>query len=53
MAALISGLTGIEVKLKEPWPVSPRLKKDLAFGETKKVIKEIKKNLKNYWQCFS
>jgi len=68
--ALISGLTGLKIKIKEPIPIpqrslSPtkwderrdeakpqRSKKDLALEETKKVIEEIKSNLKSYWQCF-
>jgi len=45
-------LTGLKIKIKEPIPIPQRFKKDLALEETKKVIKEIKSNLKSYWQCF-
>jgi acetoin utilization protein AcuC len=49
--ALVSGLTGIDIELKEPVFIPERFKKDLVFEETKEVIKEIKKNLKDYWKC--
>ena len=50
--ALISGLTGIDVKLKELIPIPPQFQKDLVFKETKEVINEVKRSLKDYWQCF-
>ena len=50
--ALISGLTGIDIKLKEPIPIPSQFKKDLVLEKTKEVIKEVKRNLKNYWKCF-
>ena len=50
--ALISGLTGIEIELKEPTPIPSRLERDSILEETKEVIKEVKRNLKNYWKCF-
>ncbi|MDI6603216.1 MAG: hypothetical protein QME57_03840 [Patescibacteria group bacterium] len=50
--ALISGLTDLKIKLKEPIPIPQRFKKDFVLEETKKVVKEVKNNLKYYWQCF-
>lgn len=50
--ALVSGLTGIEVELKEPVPSSPQIMKTSVFEETKEVIKRVKRNLKGYWRCF-
>ena len=50
--ALISGLTGINIKLEEPVPIPPQFKKDLVFKETKEVIKEVKRNLKDCWKYF-
>lgn len=50
--ALISGLTGLKIKIKEPIPIPQRFQKDLVLEETKKVIAKIKENLKPYWQCF-
>ena len=50
--ALISGLTGLKIEIKEPIPIPQRLKKDLALEETKKVISEVKSNFKSFWRCF-
>lgn len=50
--ALISGLMGLKIKIKESIPVPQQLKKDPALEETKKVIKEVKSILKDYWKCF-
>lgn len=53
--ASISGLTGVDLTLKEPQPI-PRelgyvLKK--TEQEAEKVIKEIKGHLGEYWKCFA
>lgn len=50
--ALISGLIGLKIKTEEPIPVPQRFKKDPALAETKKVILEVKSNLKPHWKCF-
>ncbi len=50
--ALICGLTGLKSKIEEPIPVPERFQKDPSLGETKKVVAEVKKNLKDYWKCF-
>lgn len=50
--ALISGLTGFKIKIKEPIPVPQQFKKDITLAETKKIIKEVKSKLKDYWKCF-
>jgi len=49
--ALISGLSDFKIKIKGPIFIPQRFKKDLVFGEAKKVIAEVKGNLKNYWKC--
>ena len=49
--ALISGLAGIEVEIEEPEPVPPRLRAGLAFGETEKIVEEVRHNLREYWAC--
>lgn len=46
--ALISGLAGIEVKIKEEIP--QRFRKDISLEKTREVIREVKKNLKDYWK---
>ncbi|MEA2052899.1 MAG: hypothetical protein U9O90_08800, partial [Euryarchaeota archaeon] len=42
--SLISGLAGIEMEIEEP--VLERYIKDSALDETKKVVREVKANLK-------
>jgi len=48
--ALISGLANINIKLKEPIPIPKKFKKDLVLKETKKVIVELKQNLRDFWK---
>jgi len=50
--ALISGLANWQIEIKEPISIPQRLQKDPSFEDTKKVIEEVKRNLKNYWRCF-
>lgn len=49
--ALISGLAGIELEVEEPWIISQQIKTDPALSETKRVVKEVKYQLKDYWAC--
>ena len=48
--ALISGLARFDIELEEPFLFS--LKTDYKLEETRKVVKEVKENLKGYWRCF-
>jgi len=48
--ALLSGLAGFPVELKEP-SVSPRLRSDDSSADTGKVIREVRDTLKEYWSC--
>lgn len=50
--ALISGVAGFKIKIEEPIPIPQKLEKDPSLEETKMVIAEVKKNLKDYWKCF-
>jgi acetoin utilization protein AcuC len=50
--ALISGLAGFQVPMEEPVPIPQRLQKGLRLEETKRVIAQIKNNVRQYWQCF-
>ena len=45
--ALISGLAGVEMKFEEEVPEA--FKKDKALNESKRVVKEVKDKLKDYW----
>ena len=47
--ALISGLAGIELDLKEPIP--PRFQTESSLTATQKIIAEVKTHLNSYWQC--
>jgi len=49
--ALISGLADFKVKIEETVPIPERLRKDPSFAETKEVIEETRKHLKDYWRC--
>ena len=49
--ALISGLAGIELNMSEPESVPPRFTTDPAIAETERLIKEVKAQLGEYWQC--
>jgi len=49
--ALISGLTGIELKIEEPEPIPQRFTTGSSLVETEKVIEEVKRQLKDYWAC--
>ncbi len=49
--ALVSGLAQLDIELEEPFLFS--LKTDYKLDETKKVVKEVKENLRDYWRCFA
>jgi len=49
--ALISGLADIKLELEEPEPIPQRFRKDISLKETKDVIEEIRRHLKDYWAC--
>jgi acetoin utilization protein AcuC len=50
--ALLSGLADLKTEIEEPVTVSQSVRKESSLGETEKIIKELKGNLKNYWRCF-
>ena len=49
--SLITGLAGLDVEVQEPFVFS--LKTDYRLEETKKVVEEVKANLKGFWDCFA
>jgi len=49
--SLIAGIASFPVEVGEPEPVPSKFLKDNALEETKLVIEEVKRNLKDYWQC--
>ena len=49
--ALVSGLAQLEIELEEPFLFS--LKTDCELDETKKVVQEVKENLREYWRCLA
>jgi acetoin utilization protein AcuC len=50
--ALIAGLANFKIEIKEPLVIPRQFQTDLVLEGTKEVIKEVKRNLKNYWKCF-
>ncbi|NQE06229.1 hypothetical protein C5S32_10205 [ANME-1 cluster archaeon GoMg1] len=50
--ALISGLAGLKIAVKEREPIAERYRRDLASKDTEKVVREVKEELKDYWRCF-
>lgn len=50
--ALISGLAGIAIPMEDPLFVPPRLKEERESAETKAMVEELKKLLRDYWACF-
>ena len=51
--ALICGLAGIQISLPDPEPIPQRFTRDNAFEDTKAIIREVKRNLSDFWRCFS
>ena len=47
--ALITGLGGIEFTIEEPEPMPQRFSMDSSLTQTKEVIDEVKKQLRDYW----
>ena len=49
--ALISGLAGFKVEVREPTSIPERITKRIdPIKETENVIEEVKRNLKDYWR---
>jgi acetoin utilization protein AcuC len=51
--ALVSGLADIKIGVKEPQVIPTQFQKDASFDDTKAVVKEVKRNLREYWKCLS
>lgn len=49
--ALLSGLADFGVSIEEPEPVPQLFQTDPSFGETREVVAEVKRYLKDYWSC--
>jgi len=50
--ALISGLADFDISVDEPIPVPQKWQNDPSLEVTKKVVAQVRDNLKDYWQCF-
>jgi acetoin utilization protein AcuC len=51
--ALIAGLGDFQIQIEEPLPIPERSETDIPYEETKGIIKETKKILREYWSCFT
>jgi len=49
--ALISGLAGFDINIEEPVSVPQNYVSDLVITQTKRVVDEVKDNLREYWAC--
>jgi len=49
--ALVSGLAGFKLEIKDAEPVPQHVTEDNAVSETGKVIETVKSHLKDYWAC--
>ncbi len=49
--SLICGLAGIKISIEIPEPIPQRFIKDSSLEGTKKVVDEVKQNLKSFWAC--
>jgi len=49
--ALLSGLGDIELSMEEPVPIPQRLGTDSSLAATESVIEEVKRQLRDYWDC--
>jgi acetoin utilization protein AcuC len=51
--ALIAGLADFSVQTVEPVAVPVESKESLSYGETKRMIREVKNFLGDYWSCLA
>ena len=51
--SLICGLADIKIPIDEPEPAPQRFQKDPRYKETKDMVRELKRNLKDCWRCLS
>jgi acetoin utilization protein AcuC len=49
--SLIAGLADFPVRFDEPEPIPERFKEKTQYEETKGVVQELKKLLRDYWPC--
>ena len=49
--ALISGLAGFDLDIKESEPLPEHIASDTALAEMGKVMNDVKSRLKDYWSC--
>jgi len=50
--SLLAGLTDWHINVEDPITPPPMLRIDAKVPQTKEVIAEVKRNLREYWQCF-
>jgi acetoin utilization protein AcuC len=51
--ALLAGLVDFSVPIEEPGHIPPHHGGDSSFNETREMIQEAKKILKDYWTCLA
>jgi acetoin utilization protein AcuC len=51
--ALMAGVAGLPVRVDEPEPVPRWVRRDAGYHETRDMVRELKKHLKDYWSCMA
>ncbi len=51
--ALIAGLADFNIPIEEPVPIPEKFQTNLQLDKTKEMVREVKKNLKEYWRCLA
>jgi acetoin utilization protein AcuC len=51
--ALLAGLADFSIPIEEPGHIPTHPRGDFSFNETKEMIQEVKKILKDYWTCLA
>jgi acetoin utilization deacetylase AcuC-like enzyme len=50
--SLLSGIADLPVTVEEPGKIPAKFEQDRVLPETERVLGEVKKYHRDYWQCF-
>ena len=50
--SLVSGIADFPITVEEPEQIPEQFQQDLALEDTRMVLEEVKKHLRDYWKCF-
>ncbi len=49
--ALVAGLADFNIKVEEPLPIPQRFQSDSSLEETRRVVEQVKRYHRDYWEC--